>query len=115
MSRIIVRLFGAALGVLTVLACAPAATAAPPQREVIHDAFSGDISRVTSTTSVTSPGLDVHNEGLGNPGQVRSRVVVDTHGTPSDPDDDVELSFEQIKGSTGRTDDFCADVVPALT
>ena len=57
----------------------------------------------------------MHNEGLGNPGQVRFRVVVDTHGTPSDPDDDVELSFEQIKGSTGRTDDFCADVVPALT
>ena len=37
-----------------------------------------------------------------------------TINDPGDPDDDVELSFEQIKESTGRTDDFCAAVVAAL-
>jgi len=42
-----------------------------------------------------------------NPGQVRFRLVVDHGGTPTDPEDDTEISFEQIKGSTGRSDDFC--------
>jgi hypothetical protein len=43
-----------------------------------------------------------------DPGQVRFRLIVDHGGTPADPDDDVEISFDQIKGSTGRSDDFCA-------
>ena len=42
-----------------------------------------------------------------NPGQVRFRLVVDHGGTPTDPSDDEEIDFEQIKGSTGRSDDFC--------
>ena len=42
-----------------------------------------------------------------NPGQVRFELLVDHGGTPSDPSDDTEISFEQVKGSTGRTDDFC--------
>jgi hypothetical protein len=50
-----------------------------------------------------------------NPGQVRFRLVIDDGGTPADFEDDIEVSFEQIKGSTGRSDDFCAAVVPALT
>jgi hypothetical protein len=50
-----------------------------------------------------------------NPGQVRFELVVDHGGTPNDPSDDTEISFEQIKGSTGRTDDFCEVVVPALS
>lgn len=50
-----------------------------------------------------------------NPGQVRFRVVIDDQGTPTDLEDDVELSSELIKGSTGRSDDFCAAVVPAIT
>ena len=49
-----------------------------------------------------------------NPGQVRFELLVDHGGTPSDPSDDTEISFEQVKGSTGRTDDFCEVVVPAL-
>jgi hypothetical protein len=48
-----------------------------------------------------------------NPGQVRFHTVVNIHD-PADDEDDEELLFEQVKGSTGRTDDFCADVVPAL-
>lgn len=51
-----------------------------------------------------------------NPGQVRFQFIVDHAGTPSDPDDDVFLvDLGEVKGSTGRTDDFCAAVVPALS
>ena len=49
-----------------------------------------------------------------NPGQVRFQLLVDHGGTPSDPSDDTEISFEQVE-STGRTDDFCEVVVPALS
>jgi uncharacterized protein (DUF2141 family) len=55
-------------------------------------------------------------EAIGrNPGQVRFEVVVDHGGTPSDPSDDTEISFEVVKESTGRTDDFCEVTVPALS
>jgi hypothetical protein len=50
-----------------------------------------------------------------NPGQVRFELVVDHGGTPTDPSDDTEISFELVKESTGRTDDFCEVVVPALS
>jgi hypothetical protein len=40
-----------------------------------------------------------------NPGQVRFHIVYDVVN-------DVEVSFEQTKGSTGRSDDFCAVEVP---
>lgn len=49
-----------------------------------------------------------------NPGQVRFRLVIDDNGTLTDPSDDIELSFELIKGSTGRSDDFCEAIVPAI-
>lgn len=49
-----------------------------------------------------------------NPGQARFQVVIDTQGTLDDFSDDEELSFEQIKGSTGRSDDFCEAVVGAI-
>jgi hypothetical protein len=50
-----------------------------------------------------------------NPGQVRFELVVDHGGTPTDPSDDEFLDFRLVKESTGRTDDFCAAVVPVLT
>ena len=50
-----------------------------------------------------------------NPGQVRIELLIDHAGTPDDPSDDVLLSEEVVKGSTGRSDDFCAAAVPALT
>jgi hypothetical protein len=50
-----------------------------------------------------------------NPGQIRFELVVDHGGTPSDPADDTELSFEVVKESTGRTDDFCEVAAPALS
>jgi hypothetical protein len=49
-----------------------------------------------------------------NPGQSRFELLIDTRGTP-DPSDDVLISLERVKGSTGRNDDFCAAAVPALT
>jgi len=51
-----------------------------------------------------------------NPGQVRYELLIDHHGTPTDPTDDEVLAFLGfVKESTGRTDDFCAAAVPALT
>jgi hypothetical protein len=50
-----------------------------------------------------------------NPGQMRWEVVVDLNETPENFDDDVVISEEVILGSTGRNDDFCEAVVPALT
>ena len=50
-----------------------------------------------------------------NPGQVRFEILIDHGGTPSDPFDDEFLEFlGLVKGSTGRTDDFCEAVVPVL-
>jgi len=50
-----------------------------------------------------------------NPGQIRIELLVDHGGTPNDPSDDEVLSEELVKGSTGRSDDFCEAAVPALT
>lgn len=50
-----------------------------------------------------------------NPGQVRFELLVDHGGTPDDPSDDVELDFEVVKESTGRSDDACAAALAALT
>jgi hypothetical protein len=50
-----------------------------------------------------------------NPGQVRFEILIDNAGTPSDPSDDEFVEFLGfVKESTGRTDDFCAVVVPVL-
>ena len=50
-----------------------------------------------------------------NPGQIRVEILVDHGGTPTDPSDDEFLSEELVKGSTGRSDDFCEAAVPALS
>ena len=51
-----------------------------------------------------------------NPGQVRFEILVDDGGTPTDPSDDEFLAFlGLVKGSTGRSDDFCEAAVPALS
>src|SRR5262245_16720786 len=50
-----------------------------------------------------------------NPGQTRLELVFDDNGTPDDPFDDIELSREIVKSSTGRSDDFCDAAVPALS
>ena len=50
-----------------------------------------------------------------NPGQSRYEILIDHGGTPNDPSDDEVIDFQRVKGSTGRSDDFCEAVVPALT
>jgi hypothetical protein len=51
-----------------------------------------------------------------NPGQSRFEVLVDNGGTPTDPSDDEFLAdLGLVKGSTGRSDDFCEAAVPALS
>lgn len=51
-----------------------------------------------------------------NPGQLRFEILVDDGGTPADPSDDEFLAdLGVVKGSTGRSDDFCAAAVQALS
>lgn len=50
-----------------------------------------------------------------DPGQVRFELLIDHNGTPTDPTDDEFLAGELVKGSTGRSDDFCAAEVAALS
>jgi hypothetical protein len=50
-----------------------------------------------------------------NPGQTRFEILIDHGGTPTDPSDDEFLEdLGVVKGSTGRTDDACAAIVPVL-
>jgi hypothetical protein len=50
-----------------------------------------------------------------DPGQVRFELLIDHGGTPADPSDDEEIAFlGVVKGSTGRSDDFCAAIVQEL-
>lgn len=47
-----------------------------------------------------------------NPGQVRFEVLIDDNDTPSNPDDDEFIAdLGVVKGSTGRSDDYCAAIV----
>ena len=51
-----------------------------------------------------------------DPGQIRFELLIDHNGTPTDPFDDEFLAFlGVVKESTGRSDDFCAAAVAALT
>jgi hypothetical protein len=75
----------------------------------------------TLTVTFLTTGNDVTYGADGkaiarNPGQVRFKLLIDHNGTPLDPTDDEFLAFLGfVKESTGRTDDFCAAAVPALT
>lgn len=74
----------------------------------------------TLTILALATGNDVYYGPDGNvigrnPGQVRVEILVDHGGTPTDPSDDEFLAEELVKGSTGRSDDFCEAAVPALS
>ena len=72
---------------------------------------------LTITQLLTGPSSVYDEDGKAiarDPGQVRFRIVLDTNGTPGDPEDDIELSFEVVKPSTGRSDDYCAAIVDAI-
>jgi hypothetical protein len=50
-----------------------------------------------------------------NPGQIRYEVLIDYGADITDPSDDTFIAFlGLVKGSTGRSDDFCAAVLPIL-
>lgn len=50
-----------------------------------------------------------------NPGQVRYEVLIDYGADIADPSDDEFLKFlGEVKGSTGRSDDFCSAVLPII-
>ena len=49
-----------------------------------------------------------------NPGQLRYELLIDEKGTP-DPQDDEVTFVGIVKGSTGRSDDFCEAAVPRLS
>ena len=74
---------------------------------------------LTITNLSTGNGVVYGQDGKAiarNPGQVRFRFLVDDGGTPADPSDDEFLAdLGMVKGSTGRSDDFCAAAVPALS
>lgn len=51
-----------------------------------------------------------------NPGQLQFEILVDDGGTPADPsDDEILADRDVVKGSTGRSDDFCEAAVSALS
>ncbi len=72
---------------------------------------------LTITQLLTGPSTMYNAAGKAiarDPGQVRFRRVIDTNGTPGDPEDDIELSFEVVKESTGRGDDYCAATIAEI-
>ena len=91
----------------------------------IHTAFVSKDLKVTDNgdgtltivSLLTGPSTAYGPDGrpiARDPGQVRFLIVVDENGTPGNLDDDFEVSRELIKGSTGRTDDYCAAIVPVI-
>ncbi len=74
----------------------------------------------TLTILVLATGNSVVYDATGkaiarDPGQVRFEILIDHGGTPADPSDDEFLEFlGVVKGSTGRSDDFCAAIVEAI-
>jgi VCBS repeat-containing protein len=85
-----------------------------------HDAKITDNGDGTITVDFYGAGGSRYYDNAGklvlkDPGNIRFRVVLDYNGTPADVSDDVELSFEVARESTGRTDtigrDFCNDVL----
>lgn len=83
----------------------------------LHITVNGD---GTLTILATSTGNAVlygpNGEALArNPGQTRVELHIDYNGTLNDPFDDEFLGFEIVKESTGRSDDFCAAAVAALS
>jgi hypothetical protein len=83
------------------------------------DATDNGDGTLTVVFLATGPSVTYGPDGKAiarDPGQVRFELLIDHNGTPTDPSDDEVLAFlGVVKESTGRTDDFCAAAVPALT
>ena len=82
----------------------------------VTDNGDGTLTVIALSTGNSTIYDDASGKAIGrNPGQIRVEFVVDHAGTPEFPPDDILLSETLIKGSTGRSDDFCEVVVPVLT
>lgn len=73
---------------------------------------------LTITVLATGNGTLLGSNGKAiarNPGQIRFKILIDHGGTPGNPFDDEFLEFlGTVKGSTGRSDDFCTAIVEAI-
>ena len=83
-----------------------------------HRVINNGDGTLTITVLATGNGTLYGSNGKAiarNPGQVRFQILLDHGGTPRNPFDDEFLEFLGIvKGSTGRSDDFCAAIVDAI-
>ncbi len=99
----------------------PGGTVTELSKTVDKDLAITDNGDGTMTILVLATGsanvLDESGKAIArNPGQVRYEVLIDYGDDISDPSDDEFLEFlGVVKGSTGRTDDFCAAVLPAVS
>jgi hypothetical protein len=90
-------------------------------RVVTKDLRVTDNGDGTVTAEVLATGNSVLYDATGralarNPGQVRFELLIDQNGTPADPSDDQVIEdLGVIKESTGRSDDYCAVLVPLLS
>jgi hypothetical protein len=83
----------------------------------IHVTDNGD-GTITVLTMATGPFTLYDSAGkpiARNSGQVRDELVLDYNDTLLDPSDDILISVERVKDSTGTNDDFCAAALAALT
>jgi len=85
----------------------------------VKDAIDNGDGTLTVTFMATGNDVTFGPDGKAiarNPGQTRFELLIDHNGTPADPTDDEVIAFiRTVKESTGRSDDFCAAAVPALT
>ena len=83
----------------------------------IHVTDNGD-GTITVLTMATGPFTLYDSSGkpiARNSGQVRDELLLDYNGTLLDPSDDILISAERVKESTGTNDDFCDAALAALT
>lgn len=83
----------------------------------IHVTDNGD-GTITVLTQATGPFTLYNSSGkpiARNSGLVRDKVLLDYNGTLLDPSDDIFISGERVKESTGTNDDFCEAALAALT
>lgn len=107
---------GSQTEVLTNVANDRSLTSAATVTEKDQDITVNDDGTLTILILATGNSVLYDEDGTAiarNPGQLRFEILVD-EGDPSDPSDDVVTRLGNVKGSTGRSDDFCAAAVPAL-
>jgi hypothetical protein len=108
---------GTSTEVLTNLANGTSLTSVANVTEKDKDVTVNDDGTVTILVLATGNAVLYGEDGEAiarNPGQLRFEILVDDKGTPDPGDDDV-TRLGVVKGSTGRSDDFCTAAVPALT